>query len=99
MLIYLSSPRVIEKTVQLPKVGDMEQTCQEHECATPKSGRCRVRLSKGMTGRREVDRRRGIYAHEPDKKNIDKIKRRKVDRRFVQGRKRGDKGWYRVGRE
>lgn len=44
-----------------------------------------------MTGRIGVDRGRGIYVNEIDKESIDEIKRRKVDRRLVRGRKRVDK--------
>ena len=38
-----------------------------------------------------MDRGRGIYVHETDKKSIDELKRRKVDRRSVRSRKRVDR--------
>ena len=44
-----------------------------------------------MTGRIRVDRGRGIYVHETDKKSIDELKRRKVDRRSVRSRKGVDR--------
>ncbi len=44
-----------------------------------------------MTGRIRVDKRRGIYVHETDKKGIDELKRKKVDRRSVRSRKRVDR--------
>lgn len=36
-----------------------------------------------MTGRIGVDKGRGIYVHKPDRKRIDELSRRKVDRRLV----------------
>ncbi len=38
-----------------------------------------------------MDRRRGIYVHEIDKKKIDELKRKKGDRRSVRSRKRVDR--------
>ena len=38
-------------------------------------------MSGDMTGRIRVDRGRGIYVYATDKKSIDELKRREVDRR------------------
>ncbi len=43
-----------------------------------------------MTGRMRVDRRRRIFVHETDKKGIDELKRKKVDRKAIRSRKRVD---------
>lgn len=73
------------------KVGGTGQTRQRHNCTPPESRRYGANSLEGMTGLIGVDRGRGIYVHETDKKSIDGLKRRKVDRRLIRGRWRVDR--------
>ena len=65
--------------------------CNREDCAPPESRRYGAKSSGGMTESIRMDRGRGIYVHETDKKSIDELKRRKVDRRSVRSRKRVDR--------
>ena len=78
MLIYTSSLRCNRGDCAPP---ESRQYVRRHECKTPENRQYGAKSSRDMTGRIRVDRRRGIYVHETDKKNINELKRTKVDRR------------------
>ena len=88
MLIYTSSLRCNWGDCAPP---ESRQYVRRHECETPENRQYGAKSSGDMTGRIRVDMGRGIYVHETDKKSIDELKRRKVDRRSVRSRKRVDR--------
>ena len=77
---------------------ESRQYVRRHECEIPENRQYGAKSSGDMTGRIRVDRGRGIYVHETDKKSIDELKRKKVDRRS-RSSKRVDRRSVRSGKK